>query len=256
MFRKATIKTNPFLSSKRFLHTSPKTYNAVNHTAISPSEMEHFNKLAATWWDPHGPQRILHKMNLIRMDFINDTIKSQLKLNEGIKNEEEKVFIPGWNYKNLLPSEIAGQIEKEQKAAIAAKYDALKLKCLDVGCGGGLLSESLARLPVVSSVKGIDLSPEVLNVADEHKTLDPMVEPKLNYELKALEEVPKDDLYDIVTMMEMLEHVDYPAEVLKEGLAHVKPGGHLFLSTINRDFISWFTTIFMGEYVLKIVPIV
>lgn len=226
-----------------------------NLTTITPSEQEHFQQLAATWWDSNGPQRILHKMNILRMDFIADNIKSHILVNENAQTEDEKVFIPGWNHQNLLPKEISSQIENELKSATWNLYKQMKMKCLDIGCGGGLLSESLARLPNVSSVKGIDMTPEVIEVANHHKQLDPILAEKLNYELKSLDDVSEADLYDVVTCMEMLEHVEYPAVILKKALSHVKPGGYLFLSTINRDFVSWFTTIFMGEHILKIVPL-
>lgn len=226
-----------------------------NLTSIAQSEKEHFKQLAATWWDSHGPQRILHKMNILRMDFIVDTIRSHIKVNDGIEDDNEKVFIPGWNHGNLLPREISQQIENELNTATWDKYIKLRLSCLDIGCGGGLLTESLARLPIVEKVKGIDMTPEVIDVAKDHKELDPILANKLSYQLTSLDEIPEEEKYDIVTCMEMLEHVDYPAIVLKKALSHVKPGGYLFLSTINRDLISWFTTIFMGETVLKIVPL-
>ncbi|KAI0461776.1 hypothetical protein LJB42_004849 [Komagataella kurtzmanii] len=225
-------------------------------TATSEIEMSHFNQLASTWWDVNGPQRILHKMNLLRMDFINDTIKSHLKLNKGVTDPEEQIYIPPFNVDNVLPKEIADRINGEQEIRRQQLWQQLKLDALDIGCGGGILSESLARLPVVNRVKGIDLSTEVLEVARQHKKLDPMVREKLTYELKAVEDLdPDTEQYDVVTMFEMLEHVNYPAEVLKAALRHVKPGGWIFISTINRDLISWFTTIFMGEHILKIVPL-
>lgn len=189
------------------------------------------------------------------MDFITENIKSHILLNEKVKNDDEKVFVPGWNYRNLLPTEISDQIENEIQESISEKYSALKFKCLDIGCGGGLLTESLARLPVVESVKGVDMTPAVIQVANEHIEMDPILTEKLSYQLISLDDIPKHETYDIVTCMEMLEHVEYPSVVLKKALSHVNPGGYLFLSTINRDFVSWFTTIFMGEYVLKIVPL-
>lgn len=224
-------------------------------TDITPSEAAHFQQLAASWWDSNGPQRILHKMNLLRMDFINDTIKSNIKVNEGVINQDEKLFIPGWNHKNLIPKDISTEIDSQLNDAIYAKWSEMDLKCLDVGCGGGLLSESLARMANVDFVKGIDMTPDVIEVANQHKLLDPMLESKLQYQLTSLDDVPEDEMYDVVTCMEMLEHVEYPAIVLQKALNHVKPGGYLFLSTINRDFVSWFTTIFMGEHILKIVPL-
>lgn len=224
-------------------------------TDITPSEAAHFQQLATSWWDSSGPQRILHKMNLLRMDFINETMKSHIRVNEGVLNADDKLFIPGWNHKNLIPKEISSEIDSQLEDAIHLKWSDMELKCLDIGCGGGLLSESLARMSNVDFVKGIDMTPDVIEVANQHKQLDPMLESKLQYQLTSLDSVPEDEMYDVVTCMEMLEHVEYPAVVLQKALAHVKPGGYLFLSTINRDFISWFTTIFMGEHILKIVPL-
>lgn len=243
--------TRAFTASAVKLHGQP----AANLTAITQSEKEHFQQLAATWWDSQGPQRILHKMNLLRMDFIVDNIRDHIKVNAGKVDEEEKVFIPGWSHENLLPKELSAQISSELNAATWEKYTEMKMQCLDIGCGGGLLSESLARLPNVVSVKGIDMTPEVIAVANEHKQLDPILAEKLEYELTSLDDIPAENMYDVVTCMEMLEHVEHPAVVLKKALSHVKPGGYFFLSTINRDFVSWFTTIFMGEHVLKIVPL-
>lgn len=232
-----------------------KNLDHENLTTIQQSEKEHFKQLASTWWDSYGPQRILHKMNVLRMDFISDNIRDHILVNEDAKTEDEKIFIPGWNYKNLLPVEISNQIESELDNATWTKYKHMKLSCLDIGCGGGLLSESLARLPNVDHVKGIDMTPEVIAVAKQHMSLDPILEDKLDYQVTSLDDIPKNEVFDVVTCMEMLEHVEYPSVVLKTALSHVKPNGYFFLSTINRDFVSWFTTIFMGEHILNIVPL-
>lgn len=194
-------------------------------------------------------------MNILRMDFISDNVRSHIKVNADAETDDEKLFIPGWNHENILPKEISNQINKELDDATWNMYKEMKLQCLDIGCGGGLLSESLARLPNVEKVTGIDMTPEVIEVANQHKLLDPMLSNKLEYKLTSLDDIPNSNKYDIVTCMEMLEHVDYPAIVLDKALSHVKPGGYFFLSTINRDLVSWFTTIFMGEHILKIVPL-
>lgn len=224
-------------------------------TATSAEELAHFNTLAETWWDSNGPQRILHKMNLLRMDFITDTIRDHVPLNTRTQQDEDEVYVPGYSLE-LLPEVIRNQILKEQEVK---RQEVLatqgKWSVLDIGCGGGLLSESMARLPHVESVKGIDLSASVLEVARAHAALDPAIKDKIEYQLTAIEDIPQEEQFDIVTMMEMLEHVDSPNEVLLSSLRHIKPGGWLFISTINRDFISWFTTIFMGEHILKIVPL-
>ncbi|ODV97049.1 hypothetical protein PACTADRAFT_39672 [Pachysolen tannophilus NRRL Y-2460] len=223
-------------------------------TSICSEEKDHFNQLASSWWNINGSQRILHKMNLLRMDFIQDTISSNLKLNEGVESVEEEVYIPPYDL-SLLPNEVSGAIKLEQILKKRQLYNKLSLRALDVGCGGGILSESLARLPIIKAVTGIDLSNEVLEVAKIHSKLDPLIVDKIDYKLMAIEDLPLTEKYEIITIFEMLEHVTYPAAVLKNVLEHVEIGGWVFLSTINRDFISWFTTIFMGEHILKIVPV-
>lgn len=230
------------------------SHNAPKFTSSSASEMSHFNALASSWWDVNGPQRILHKMNLLRMDFIYNTILLHLKLNANVKSADDEIYIPPYNV-DLLPVPVRERIVFDQEERKEEILESSKLKVLDVGCGGGILSESMARSPFVSSVKGIDLSTDVLEAAKIHKAKDPMLENKLLYTLSAIEELPKDERYDIVTMFEVLEHVDYPSRVLHEGLERLEVGGWLFLSTINRDPVSWFTTIFMGEHILKIVPV-
>lgn len=225
-------------------------------TSITEDEMSHFNALASSWWDVEGPQRILHKMNLLRMDFIHNTIRENLILNNSDKFNDEEIYIPPFNV-DLLPTGVKSRIILDQETKRDEILSNSKLNVLDVGCGGGILSESLARLPFISSVKGIDLSQDVLEAAKVHKLKDPILNEgnKLQYELTAIENLPSNADYDIITMFEMLEHVTYPAKVLEEALSRVKVGGWVFISTINRDFISWFTTIFMGEHLLKIVPV-
>ncbi|KAI3404223.2 COQ3 [Candida oxycetoniae] len=217
--------------------------------------MSHFNALASSWWDVNGPQRILHKMNLLRMDFINETIKSHLKLNANRVCEfEEDVYIPPYNV-DLLPLQVKNRILQDQESRKEELLKHTKLRVLDVGCGGGILAESMARLPFVEKVKGVDLSSNVIEAAEIHKEKDPMLWDKLEYEQASLETIPQSSKYDVITMFEVLEHVDYPSRMLQEGLQRLKVGGWLFLSTINRDPISWFTTIFMGEHLLRIVPV-
>lgn len=226
-------------------------YFSKDHTRASDEEVSHFNALASSWWDVDGPQRILHKMNLLRMDFVSDMIRLHLKLNLGIEDPEEQVYMPPFNV-NLLPKPVRVQILQEQEARRDEILDAKRLRALDVGCGGGIFTESLARLPYVELVKGIDLSPDVITAAEWHKRLDPALAEKLSYELQAVGDVK--EKYDMVTAFEMLEHVPYPSEVLNELFEKVDDGGWVFVSTINREFISWFTTIFMAEHALGIVP--
>lgn len=242
--------------SRCLFHTSRQVFHIHESklTSSSSNEMKHFNELASSWWDVNGPQRILHKMNLLRMDFIHNTIRNNLKLNQGITKEDDRVYIPPFNV-DLLPSIIKNRIIEEQETRRDELLKDANWKVLDVGCGGGILSESMARLSFVNLVRGIDLSKDVLEAAKLHKLKDPILALKLSYELMPIEDIPVEEKFNIITMFEVLEHVDYPSRVLLEGLKRLDKGGWLFISTINRDFISWFTTIFMGEYVLKIVPV-
>lgn len=122
---------------------------------------------------------------------------------------------------------------------------------LDIGCGGGILSESMAVKG--AEVTGIDLAEEVLTVAKLHG-LDSGV--KVNYQLIAAEEYAQQNTgkHDIVTCMEMLEHVPDPASIIKAAAQCVKPGGWVFFSTLNRNYKSYLLAIFAAEQVLNLVP--
>lgn len=250
------IRARSGLIPKRLIASTLTRFNSTK-TSISDAEMSHFNALASSWWDVNGPQRILHKMNLLRMDFIQETVRLHLSLNNPETPLADQIYIPPYGL-DLLPTEIRSRIVEEQESKRNEILSNTKWKVLDVGCGGGILSESLARLNYIHSVKGIDLSKDVIEAAKLHRITDPIFasnDTKLTYELKDIGHLPKKATYDIITMFEMLEHVTFPAQVLDEALLRVKIGGWVFVSTINRDFVSWFTTIFMGEHVLKIVPV-
>ena len=134
------------------------------------------------------------------------------------------------------------------------------LRYLDIGCGGGIFAESAARLPSTALVTAIDPSPDVLRVAEGHKRRDPaLMEPnKLTYLNTSIEELPQPeseaDLYDVVTLFEVLEHVTAPSAFLSSVLPYVRPGGWIVLSTIARTWTSWAVTNIMAENVLGLVP--
>ena len=216
-------------------------------TAASKDEVEHFTQLAPSWWDTNGSQRILHKMNLGRLDFIRDT------LNKTVQVKNPDIFMPGYNYKEFMPESISHIIENEWNQSLSQELIKKQFKVLDIGCGGGILAESMARQPFVKKVLGIDLTPECITVAKEHAKQDPALDGKVEYKEIALEDVKGKD-FDIITCFEMLEHVDKPGDILEHAWRRLKPEGVMFISTINRDLVSWFTTIFMGEDILRIVP--
>lgn len=122
---------------------------------------------------------------------------------------------------------------------------------LDVGCGGGILAESMARKG--AEVTGIDLSEKALKVADLH-SLESGVQ--VRYQLVAAEEMAAREpgRYDVVACMEMLEHVPDPAAVVRACATLVKPGGHVFFSTINRNPKSYLFAVIGAEYLLQMLP--
>ena len=226
---------------------SPRVFSRTKVTGTSDEQVKHFTDLAPMWWDTDGNQRSLHLMNLKRMDFLRDVLYKTVKI------EDPDVFSPGYDYKQFLPRFVSDSVSEDKEIALRQLLRDKQYEVLDVGCGCGIFSEAAGRLPFVRSVLGIDLTPECVKTAQRHAAGDPMLTGKLTYELKAVEDIPRDD-YDIVTCFEVLEHVDNPREVLYSSFSKLKPQGIMALSTINRDPISWFTTIFMAEDVLKVIP--
>ena len=186
------------------------------NSSVNPDEVSHFDALASDWWDPHGSSRLLHLMNPLRHDFINSCLSSQPE---------------------PRPS---------------------SLSYLDIGCGGGIFAESAARLPSTRTVTAIDPTPGVLAVAKAHARKDPALAAKLAYRQTSIEGLPlpptPNQGHDVVSIFEVVEHVDYPSEFLDKVRPFVRPGGWLVMSTIARTWMSWFTTNFMAEDVLRIVP--
>lgn len=189
-------------------------------SSVSSTETSHFSALASSWWDPQGPSRILHLMNPLRHTFIN----------------------------RCLANTIRSQTPDR------------KLTYLDIGCGGGIFAESAARLPSTRSVRAIDPTPSVIEVAKQHQRTDPslLAPGRLSYLNSALEDLrlPKtpEEGVDVLSLFEVIEHIQRPAPFLDMCLAHVRPGGWLVLSTISRTWTSWFTTKFVAEEVMRVVP--
>ena len=126
-----------------------------------------------------------------------------------------------------------------------------RLKTVDIGCGGGILSEALARSG--AEVVGIDQSQQTLEIARQHAIQGGLA---IDYRLQTVEELAEREAgcYDVVTCMEMLEHVPDPASVVSGCARLLRPGGHAFFSTINRTLKAFLFAIVGGEYVLRILP--
>ena len=199
----------------------PQTCRYGSYTSsVNPTEVAHFDALASTWWDPHGPSRVLHLMNPLRHDFISLCLRSQPE---------------------LLSS-------------------SAKRRYLDVGCGGGIFAESAARLRSVDSVLAIDPSNEAIEIARGHARQDPQLlqSGQLEYRNQSIEELHNSKTtfqqFDVVTLFEVIEHINCPAPFLSSCLLFVKPGGWLILSTIARTWTSWLTTKIVAESMVRLVP--
>lgn len=149
------------------------------------------------------------------------------------------------------PCKALHRLNPTRTSFITNKVDLNSLECLDIGCGGGILSESLAREG--AKVIGIDASAELIEVAKLHaknQNLD------INYQSCFLEDyIQKENKkFDIITCMELLEHLDKPQEFLKYCASILKPGGKLFLSTLNRTPKAFITAIIGAEYVMRLLP--
>ena len=136
-------------------------------------------------------------------------------------------------------------------AYVAARVALAGARIVDVGCGGGILSESLARAG--ADVLGIDLAPAALETAELH-ALEQHI--KVAYRLCSVEQLAGElpGGFDVVTCMEMLEHVPDPASVLAALATLVRPGGHVFLSTLNRTPRAYLSAVLGAEYLLRLLP--
>ncbi|MBU2871483.1 bifunctional 2-polyprenyl-6-hydroxyphenol methylase/3-demethylubiquinol 3-O-methyltransferase UbiG [Colwellia sp. E2M01] len=192
---------------------------------VNNDEIAKFEQVASQWWDLTGDFKPLHQINPLRVQFICQHI-AQLTSDSTTDNEA--------NYSTVN--------------AINGLHN---IKAIDVGCGGGILSESLAKLG--ANVTGLDMGTEPLNVAKLHalETGLPINYQKITAEEKALE---APDSFDIVTCMEMLEHVPDPASVIHACSTLVKPGGLVFFSTLNKNIKSYLLAILAAEKLFKLVP--
>lgn len=179
-------------------------------TAIA-SEIERFDRLSATWWNPSGPMRPLHVVNALRQTHVLERIASHF----GRDGES-----------------LAG------------------LRILDVGCGGGLLSEPLARRG--GQVVGIDASPGNVAAAQRHAASQGVaVDYRLGDPDQALGPA---ESFDLVLALEVVEHVQDVAAFVGKVAQHVAPGGLLLASTIDRTWKSFIFAIVGAEYVLRVLP--
>ncbi|EEX50365.1 bifunctional 2-polyprenyl-6-hydroxyphenol methylase/3-demethylubiquinol 3-O-methyltransferase UbiG [Pasteurella dagmatis] len=180
---------------------------------IDQQELDKFEKMAKSWWDPQGDFKPIHQLNPLRLSYIS-----------------------------------------QQANGLMGK------KILDVGCGGGILSESMAKQG--AKVTGIDMSSAPLEVAKKHALESGL---NIDYQRITIEEFLQNhtalytengsaEKFDIITCMEMLEHVPDPSSIIASSKQLLKPDGMIFFSTINRTLKAWMLVVIGAEYMLKMLP--
>lgn len=185
-------------------------------STINKQEIQKFSKLADEWWDVNGKFKPLHMFNPIRIEYIIEKIKLHFNISKEIKNNR--------------------YLEN--------------LKILDIGCGGGLISEPLSRLG--GKVTGIDASEKNVKVAKLHAQKNNL---KIRYLQNSPEKFEEYNSYDIILNLEIVEHVDDINLYIKSCEKLLKKNGLMFTATINRTFTSYLKAIIGAEYVLRWLPI-
>ena len=181
--------------------------------SINKKEIEKFSNMAAEWWDPEGKFKPLHKFNPIRIKYIKENIIKEFQL----KNK---------------------------------KYPLSGINVLDIGCGGGLLSEPMCRLG--ANVTAIDASNKNIAIANLHAKKNNL---KINYICSSPEKLKTSKKFDVILNMEIVEHVENVDFFLKSCANLLKKNGLMFVATINKTLKSYIFAIVGAEYVLRWLPI-
>jgi len=183
-------------------------------STVNKDEIEKFSKLADEWWDVNGKFKPLHMFNPVRIEYILDITTSHFK------------------------------IDKSKKLPLN------NLKILDIGCGGGLISEPMTRLG--SKITAIDASKKNISIAKAHAK-------KSNLNITYLNNVPENlntqDKFDVILNLEVIEHVENIDLYLESCFKLLKPKGIMFTATLNRTLTSYIKAIVGAEYILRWLPV-
>jgi len=181
---------------------------------INKEEIQKFSKLADEWWDVNGKFKPLHMFNPIRIEYITHQIKKHFKI-----NDDKIDFFKG-------------------------------LKILDIGCGGGLISEPMARLG--GAVTAIDASEKNIEVAKLHAKKSNL---KINYLNNSPEQLKNKEKFDIILNLEVVEHVDNVGLYINSCYNLLKKDGLMFTATLNRSLMAYIKAVIGAEYILRWLPI-
>ena len=182
-------------------------------SSVNKKEIEKFSKMADEWWDSSGKFKPLHKFNPIRIQYIKENIIGNFKL----KNKKKPLD---------------------------------KINILDIGCGGGLLSEPMTRLG--ANITGIDASSKNINIAKHHAKKNNL---KINYICSSPEKLKIKKKFDVILNMEIVEHVDDINFFINSCSKLLKKNGLMFVATLNKTLKSYMFAIIGAEYVLRWLPI-
>ncbi len=185
----------------------------MKNNTINKKEIEKFSKIAEEWWNPEGKFKPLHKFNPIRISYIKENIIETFKL--------------GYN-----------------------KTPLKDIKILDIGCGGGLLSEPMCRLG--ARVTGIDASDKNIKVARLHSKKNNL---QIDYFCSSPEKFDTKEKFDVILNMEIVEHVEDVNFFLKSCSKLLKKNGIMFVATLNKTLKSYIFAIVGAEYILRWLPI-
>ena len=182
-------------------------------TTINKEEIQKFSRLADEWWDVSGKFKPLHMFNPIRIEYILEKVSNHFDI------RDENFPLKG-------------------------------LKFLDIGCGGGLMSEPMSRLG--ADVTGIDASLNNIKIAEAHKNKNNL---KIKYLNASPEQLTENEKYDVILNLEIVEHVEDVDLYFKSCAKLLKKNGLMFTATLNRTFVSFVKAIIGAEYILRWLPI-